>query len=173
MTCCPSVDHLPQVSCLFTESSRTRSAKSIPVSVPTPLIRQLQAPRSEHFHNWGEVENLIEGRVYPTVTSSLSPFSVAFAFCMLTVISNKPSTVFPHTHWLREHSRMIMDRYFDALDAGHAPVVPYMLRSQKGKPSSSSSLGVFNLSCSAETPVPEPRWSILLATGQGSTWMVH
>jgi hypothetical protein len=92
---------------------------------------------------------------------------------MLTVISNKPSTVFPHTYWLREHSRVITDRYFDALGAGHAPVVPYVFRSQKGKPSSSSSLGALNIFCSAETPAPEPRWSVLLATSQGSTGCSH
>ena len=51
---------------------------------------------------------------------------------------------------------MIVDQYFDALDEGIEPVVPYIFRIPKGKTFPSSSTVVFNWSCSAEAPVPDP-----------------
>jgi hypothetical protein len=59
------------------------------------LVDLTASPRSEHFHDRDEAENLIGGRVYPTITSSLSPYSVVFASCVLTGISNKRAIVFP------------------------------------------------------------------------------
>ena len=63
------------------------------------IVDPATSARSEHFHSRDEVENLIEGRVYPTITSSgLSPAPVAFVVSVLTTISTPWATIFsPHT----------------------------------------------------------------------------
>jgi hypothetical protein len=59
------------------------------------IVDPATSARSEHFHDRDEVENLIEGRVYPTITSSgLSPVPVAFVVGVLTTISTPRATVF-------------------------------------------------------------------------------
>ena len=51
---------------------------------------------------------------------------------------------------------MTVDWYFDALNEGLKPVVPHIFQIPRGKASSSSPPVVFNWSCPAEVPVPEP-----------------
>ena len=48
-----------------------------------------------------------------------------------------------------------MEWYYDALDEGLEPVVPYIFRIPKGKTSSSSLPVVSNGDCPAEVPVPD------------------
>jgi hypothetical protein len=63
------------------------------------IVDRATSPRSEHFYDSDEVENLMGGSVYPNITSrGLSSFSVVFTFGMLTAISNGWATIFPpHT----------------------------------------------------------------------------
>jgi len=59
------------------------------------IVDSAASVRSARFYDRDEVENLIEGRVHPTITSSsLSPFSLAFTFSVLRATSTARAIVF-------------------------------------------------------------------------------